>query len=215
MEPWPGLPSLTPTSALSLERRRFTRSPHSREPSSTSAPSGSTATPTAEEGGEAPGGREGGPKGGSHPPPGPRPHRTLADGRPRPPHPRHSRTHTAHAPQGLNDVTRQRYARRRCSQRGGPGLLVFASPWATVAGKLQTLSPQRLRQRKLRAQTERPLVRPLGQEGGANLSGTRWLRPPGPGPQRLSAEVSLVQVELILVSFRQYEIKSQTGETAR
>lgn len=57
-----------------------------------------------------------------NPPPGPRPHRTPGRRRPEGPD---TRTHTAHAPRGLDDVTRQGYARRRFSQCGGPGVLVF------------------------------------------------------------------------------------------
>lgn len=177
MEAGPRLPSLTPTAAPSLERRRFTRSPHSKRPFATSASYGSTATPTAEERGEAPAGPEGGPV--THSRPG-----AETDLRPaRPPNAESGpHTHTEHAPPGRDDVTRQRYARRRFSQCRGRRSLRFASPRGSGAGKRPLLAPQPLWQRKLRTQTERSLVPPPRERdgwGGANLSRTRWLRPLG------------------------------------
>lgn len=185
MEPGPGLPSLTPTSAPSLERRRFTRSPPSRGPFSTSAPYASTATPTAEEGGDAPGGREGGP--GTPSRPGAETHLQARSATERP------YTHTEHAPPGRDDVTRQRYGRRRFSQCRDRDSLGFASPRGSGAGKRRLLSPQRLWQRKLRAQTERFLGPAPSVEGwdeaGQTFPGRAGSAHLAPEPQRPSEAV--------------------------
>lgn len=149
-----------------------------------------------------------------NPPPRPRPHRTPADGGPRAPPPTHVHTLRTRLRAWMTSHVNVTHAGDSRSAEGPvcSFLPLLGLQWLGSS----SLLPHSVYGNESCARKQSALwSRPLGKEGGANLSGTRWLRPPGPGPRRLSAEVSLVQVELILVSFRQYEIKSQTEETSR
>ena len=87
-------------------------------------------------------------------------------------------TRSAHALQGPAAVTRQRFARRRLSQRRDLGSLGFVSPRVQKLGS-SSLPPHGCAHRRS-VLWPRPLESGGVGWGGANLSGTRWPRPPGP-----------------------------------